>query len=125
MTKWLIPVALGLALAVSIAMLWKEAHAQVTIGSPIATVTTMTGVSVPIIPLNPSRKSITICSGGTTVNIAPAPIAPSAVGATGTGLTLAAGACFNPPFVTNATVGAGAAWNGNGTGGTVIVLEWL
>src|SRR5215471_2961096 len=92
-------------------------HAQQTILGPIITNTVVGTSAVQIIGTNPSRKAITICNSSNATNniaIVPSPLTPTAPGATGLGVPLAAAAsgfpnCFSSP---GGTQSVGQAWNG-------------
>jgi hypothetical protein len=126
-------IALGLAVGIAVVLMWKTAHAQVTINSPIATVSPMTATSSQIIASNPSRKAIQICNPTAVVmTIIPGTAAAVAGGSTtGNGVTLPAVAagvtsCYTSPFY-NSAPAAGSAWQGilASSTGNALVMEWF
>lgn len=105
-------------------------RAQPTLPLPFGTSTVVGTSSTQVIGTNPSRRSITLCNAASATNnaaVAPTPIVP-VIGATGTGIQLAPGACYQAPTLTasGTSGGAGGAWNGIGaaSGQSIIVLEW-
>jgi hypothetical protein len=127
--NWKIGAALGLIAGLALVVMWRHAHAQVTINSPIVTVAAITGTSSQIIGSNPTRKSIQICNGSASIEyILPVPAVPTTTSAI-TLPAVAAGvqSCFSPPLNGGAyQLGAGSAWNAISAGSTnIIILEWF
>lgn len=98
-------------------------RAQPTIGLPVATQTALSGASLQVIGVNPTRRSINICNGtGGVASCTPSNLTPTAAN----GVQIAASACFTPPaylLSSGSAGGAGAAWNCIGTT-NITVLEW-
>jgi hypothetical protein len=122
-----------LACGAGVGAIVNKAKAQPTAILPTATSTTgvTTGAAVQVIGVNPSRRSIQICSFSNSANLAPVnPSGMTAVTPSATvGIPVASGACFTPPSLLTASGtsgGMGAAWQAIGVSGTasITVLEY-